>query len=80
MGIIVCCMSFAVFNIGAVYSFIIMLPLIFDGFLQGLTSYESNNLKRIVTGILFGYGIMSLFFYSIIFTFNLGYSFGKTIF
>lgn len=33
---------------------VLMLPLIIDGFSQQLTSYESNNLKRIVTGFFFG--------------------------
>lgn len=32
-------------------------PLIFDGFLQLLTSYESDNLKRIITGLPFGFGL-----------------------
>jgi len=36
---------------------LLCLPLIFDGFLQLLTSYESNNFKRILTGIPFGFGL-----------------------
>ena len=32
-------------------------PLVFDGFLQLLTSYESTNLKRVLTGIPFGLGL-----------------------
>jgi len=36
---------------------LLCLPLIFDGFLQLLTSYESNNLKRILTGLPFGFGL-----------------------
>nr|ANV79551.1 hypothetical protein [uncultured Candidatus Thalassoarchaea sp.] len=35
---------------------IFCLPLIFDGFTQLLTSYESNNLTRPLTGIAFGIG------------------------
>ncbi len=33
------------------------MPLIADGFLQLLTSYESTNFKRVVTGIPFGLGL-----------------------
>ena len=36
---------------------LLCLPLIADGFLQLLTSYESTNLKRILTGIPFGFGL-----------------------
>ncbi|MBU2524006.1 DUF2085 domain-containing protein [Patescibacteria group bacterium] len=32
-------------------------PLIIDGFIQKLKIKESNNLKRFVTGILFGVGL-----------------------
>lgn len=36
------------------YVFLMMVPLLVDGFLQLLTSYESGNLRRLFTGILFG--------------------------
>ena len=36
---------------------LLCLPLIADGFLQLLTSYESTNIKRILTGIPFGIGL-----------------------
>jgi uncharacterized membrane protein len=36
---------------------LLCLPLIFDGFLQLLTSYESTNFKRVLTGIPFGFGL-----------------------
>ena len=36
---------------------VLCLPLIFDGFLQLLTNYESNNLKRIISGLPFGFGL-----------------------
>jgi uncharacterized membrane protein len=40
---------------------ILCLPLIFDGFYQLLTSYESNNAVRIMTGVPFGFGLGILF-------------------
>jgi uncharacterized membrane protein len=36
---------------------VLCLPLIADGFLQLLTSYESTNWKRVLTGIPFGLGL-----------------------
>lgn len=39
---------------------LLMLPLIVDGFLQMLTPYVSTNLRRLLTGILFGYGFAAL--------------------
>ncbi|MCH1540018.1 MAG: DUF2085 domain-containing protein [Candidatus Poseidonia sp.] len=48
--------TIAWFGIGV----LICLPLIFDGFLQLLTSYESTNAKRVLTGLPFGFGIALL--------------------
>lgn len=39
------------------------LPLIIDGGVQRLTSYESTNLRRLFTGILFGIALIFLFIY-----------------
>lgn len=40
-----------------------MLPLVFDGTLQKLTSYESTNMRRLFTGILFGIALIFMFIY-----------------
>lgn len=37
---------------------LLLLPMILDGVLQLATVYESNNLRRLWTGILFGYGLV----------------------
>ena len=37
-----------------------MVPMIADGLIQLLTRYESTNLRRLLTGILFGYGLVAL--------------------
>ncbi|MBQ6634207.1 MAG: DUF2085 domain-containing protein [Ruminococcus sp.] len=39
---------------------VLMIPLIIDGLIQFKTEYESNNQKRFVTGLLFGYGFINL--------------------
>ena len=51
---------------------LLMIPMVIDGFLQLLTKYESNNFKRVVTGLLFGYGLVNLYLHSVIFTLHLG--------
>lgn len=36
-----------------------MLPLVLDGFRQLLTTYTSNNIRRVVTGLFFGLAFVS---------------------
>ena len=36
---------------------LLCMPLILDGFLQLLTPYESTNIKRVLTGVPFGFGL-----------------------
>ena len=52
---------------------LLMIPLLIDGFLQFLTSYESTNSRRFVTGLLFGYACACLFVKSILFVYHAGY-------
>lgn len=40
---------------------LLMCPMLLDGGLQALTAYESNNIKRFITGLLFGFGLAALF-------------------
>ena len=42
--------------------FLLMLPLIIDGTIQQKTRYESNNTRRCLTGILYGYAMIVLIF------------------
>ena len=37
-----------------------MLPMLIDGFVQLLTKYTSTNLRRVITGFLFGIAFDSL--------------------
>ena len=41
--------------------FLCVLPIILDGGLQAITDYESNTIKRLVTGTIFGMGFMWFF-------------------
>lgn len=54
---------------------LLLIPLTVDGFIQLLTPYESTNLKRFLTGVLFGIGLISLF----IMTSTVAYQFGLSI-
>lgn len=43
-------------------SIVLMLPMIIDGFYQLITSYESNNYKRVSSGFLFGTGMCNMMY------------------
>ena len=40
------------------------LPLAADGTVQYLTDYESNNRRRFITGVLYGFAVMSAIFHT----------------
>lgn len=65
---------------GIALALVLLLPLILDGFIQLLTKYESNNMKRFITGLLFGMGLYSLLIYSTLFFYNQGLTYGASIF
>lgn len=41
---------------------LLLLPMILDGTVQYFTSYESTNPRRFITGLLFGFTLVSLVF------------------
>ena len=74
VGIIFSLFSCFFFRCKVTTSLVLMIPMILDGFIQLLTSYESINARRFITGFLFGYGIFMLFVISTIAAFNFGRS------
>ena len=60
-------------------SIFLMLPLVVDGFAQKLTRYESGNLRRLVTGILFGYALIGWMVASTSWVAQLGFEIGKML-
>jgi len=42
---------------------ILIIPTVVDGSIQYFTNYESNNLKRLMTGILSGIGVIFFLYY-----------------
>ena len=51
--------------------------MIIDGLIQLKTNYESTNIKRFLTGVLFGYGLVSIFIITSLEVYNFGYHIGK---
>lgn len=51
---------FILFNQSIIVSILLTIPMAVDGIMQYKTAYISNNLKRVVTGFLFGYGLFSI--------------------
>ena len=58
---------------------VILIPMVIDGFVQMLTAYESNNRRRFITGVLFGYGLVMLFAIHTIFLYKLGIKIGRNL-
>lgn len=56
------------------WSALMLLPLMLDGIIQWKTAYESNNLRRALTGVLFGYGLPAAQIRSMIFFYWFGHS------
>ncbi len=56
---------------------VIMIPMIADGLIQGLTKYESTNRRRLITGVLFGFGITMIVLMFCIAVFRLGIAVGS---
>lgn len=54
-----------------------MFPLVGDGMLQKITAYESNNIKRMITGLMFGFGAAQFFFMSLLVVYEFGYTLGS---
>ncbi|MGL4849048.1 MAG: DUF2085 domain-containing protein [Clostridium sp.] len=77
IGIIISCIFYKVFKLNIIIDIIIMIPMIIDGIIQLKTKYESNNFKRVITGILFGIGLSNLFIKSIVYIYMLGYHYRK---
>lgn len=75
-GILIALLTHAAGHPGAVWSAVLLLPLVIDGVIQLCTPYESRNLRRLWTGVLFGYGLTNLLLLSSAGVFRRGYAFG----
>ncbi|MBQ7433967.1 MAG: DUF2085 domain-containing protein [Lachnospiraceae bacterium] len=80
IGILTALMGYAFFHPSVWLTALLLLPMLADGWIQALTPYTSTNFRRLITGILFGYGLFTLFLMSVIATFLYGYHYGLTLF
>ena len=78
-GFIFALMTFPFLRISAHWLLLFILPGVIDGTIQMFSSYESTNIRRLVTGFFMGYGLLSLIMASFIFTFHIGTKIGESI-
>lgn len=77
VGMILSLFSCFFFRLSIWVSVLLLLPMIIDGVIQAITPYVSNNTKRFITGILFGYGFIMLFVVTSIMAFQFGVNLTK---
>lgn len=56
-----------------------MIPLIVDGSVQRFSNYESTNIKRFITGLLFGIGVSAIIARTTVMAFQFGIEIGRTL-
>ena len=50
-------------KIDLIYAFVLVVPLAIDGGLQYIKILQSNNIRRVLTGVLAGFGLTYVYFY-----------------
>lgn len=75
VGISIVAFTYVIYQPPILWAAILMVPMMIDGGVQLVTRYESNNLKRFISGCLFGYGLSVLFIWTIQCTYQYGQSF-----
>lgn len=76
-GIVLACVIGWWYLPASLSSMAMLLPMIADGMVQQLTRYESTNLRRLITGMLFGFGLTALFAHSTMYMLEFGYQLGQ---
>ena len=71
-GIAVALLSCFIYVPPITVSLLLALPMLFDGTIQLFTAYESNNGKRFITGILFGYALFMILAATTVMVFQYG--------
>lgn len=56
---------------------VLMVPMVLDGGIQMFTSYESGNIRRLITGMLFGFALTDVFLRSTAAVFRYGVALGE---
>lgn len=76
MGILAAALCYPWVRVSALWAAVLMIPMVLDGGVQALTPYESTNTRRFATGLLFGCGLLSMFFTSTALAFRWGLQLG----
>lgn len=74
-GIILIGITYRFYHPSTTCAIILLFPMLLDGGIQLLTTYESNNVLRFLTGFIFGYALFQLLISSLIATYWYGYHF-----
>ena len=56
---------------------VLMVPMVLYGGIQMFTSYESGNIRRLITGMLFGFALTDVFLRSTAAVFRYGVALGE---
>lgn len=80
IGFLVGLVSAAIIRLPVKILFLLLLPLVLDGTIQKVTSYESTNIRRLITGLLYGYALSSLIVISFTAVFRFGYGIGLKLY
>ncbi|MBR4670607.1 MAG: DUF2085 domain-containing protein [Butyrivibrio sp.] len=78
-GILVSIILFWFWKPTILISLLMMIPAMVDGLVQRFTSYESTNLRRVITGFFLGIALAALIAHFTIFAYMNGYHFGQTL-
>ena len=73
LGILTAIPGWLFFRPSVFWCVLLMFPLIVDGTIQLQTSYDSTNIRRMLTGIPFGYSLTSLFLISSVAAYRWGF-------
>ena len=76
IGFLLAPMAWFLYRPPIVVLVLMILPLMADGIIQKATSYESTNIRRVITGALFGYAAMTLFLMSVVAVVRKGFQLG----
>lgn len=76
VGILAAALCYPWVRVSALWAAFLMVPMVLDGGVQALTPYESTNTRRFVTGLLFGCGLLTLFFFTTACAFRWGVQIG----
>ena len=74
LGLVLGIIGGIVFGLHPILALLMLVPMVLDGFIQLLTRYESKNVRRLWTGLLFGYGLWTIEAWLLCWFYQIGYN------